>query len=144
MKTIWNGWISLAAFCLLLSGCPQPDQPPIPMAIGRSSLTEISGDELERYVADSSGPVLVEFGVDFNCERCESMRDDVVRLAASYINKADIVRVDFTGNPALVAQYGGTVCPTYVLFNNGQPVSIHSFPTTIESLESELASLIVD
>ncbi|TWU35626.1 hypothetical protein Q31b_50610 [Novipirellula aureliae] len=36
---------------------------------------------------------------------------------------------------------GGTICPTYVLFDQGQPVMTCSFPVSIDLLEGEMLRL---
>ena len=125
----------------LLSGCSESPRQIAPATFG-PPLTEIPGDELKEYVATSEKPVLVEFGVDFNCGRCESMKPDMVQFAQKYKEDAHIVRVDFTNNVDLVSEYGGTVCPTYVLFDDGRPVLVESHPTSVDLLESALVQLI--
>jgi len=51
--------------------------------------------------------------------------------------------VDFNANASLVAQLGGTICPTYVLFQNGEPVLTRSYPISMDLLEGEVARLTV-
>ena len=66
------------------------------------------------------------------------------KLAEKYQDSVDVVRVDFANNVDLVAKYGGTICPTYVLFEKEQlePVFTQSFPTSGDVLEAELLALL--
>ena len=139
MKTVTR--ISIV-FCFALLGCSESPKQAAQATFGLTPLTEIPGTELKEYVATSQKPVLVEFGVDFNCGRCESMKPDMAQIAEKYRETAHVVRVDFTNNVALVSEYGGSVCPTYVLFDDGQPVLVQSFPTSVDLLESALVQLI--
>ena len=103
----------------------------------------VSGADLRDYVQSTETPVLVEFGVDFNCPRCEQTKSEVVRLRDSLEGKVDVVRVDFNANVQMVSQLGGTICPTYVLFDQGKPLMTRNFPVSIELLEGEILRQIV-
>lgn len=106
------------------------------------SLPVVRGSQLESYVAKSERPVLVEFGVDYNCPRCQQVRSNVVQLGERLADRVDVVRVDFNANAALVSQLGGTICPTYVLFHDGRPVLARSFPVSVDLLEGEVERLV--
>ncbi|QDT10064.1 thioredoxin family protein [Stieleria marina] len=105
------------------------------------SLTTVRGSELQSFVAESELPVLVEFGVDYQCERCRQMKQPVVDLGGQFEGRAKVVRVDFNTNAKLVSQYGGTICPTYVFFQGGEPVRTESFPISADLLASHLESM---
>jgi hypothetical protein len=107
------------------------------------SLSVVSGSQLRRFVHESELPVLVEFGVDFNCPRCQQVKSDVVALSERLDQRVEVVRVDFNANASLVARLGGTICPTYVLFQNGEPVLTRSFPISMDLLEGEVKRLTV-
>ena len=112
--------------------------------VSKAPLTEIAGADLEQFIESSELPVLVEFGVDHNCGRCDSMKPQVTLLADKYKGNAKVLRVDFSSNVELVTKYGGTICPTYALFEPGQlnPVFVQSFPTSSDMLESSLLSVL--
>ncbi|MEM7454863.1 MAG: thioredoxin domain-containing protein [Planctomycetota bacterium] len=135
--------IQFLFFLCLFSGCAETEDN-TPVLFARPALPEVSGAELASYVADSQRPVLVEFGVDYNCGRCESMKPDVLQLAEKYKTGASVVRVNFTANVDLVTELGGNVCPTYVLYNQGEPVMVRSHPTSYDLLESDLLNLLPD
>ncbi len=105
------------------------------------SLPVVRGSQLNTYLQGSESPVLVEFGVDFNCPRCAQTKSDAVRLREALEGNVDVIRVDFNANAQMVAQLGGTVCPTYVLFDQGEPVITRSFPVSMDILESEILRL---
>ena len=131
--------LSLAA-CVLATivGCGVSHEGPTTTDGIGFGLPVISGSQLNEYVQASESPVLVEFGVDFNCPRCAQTKSDIVRLRETLEADVDVVRVDFTANAQTVAQLGGTVCPTYVLFDQGTPVMTRSFPVSIDLLEGEV------
>ena len=136
-----------SATCILaFSGCGQPEKTSKNSDTGsaqheqasESKLTVISGKDLQGLVGKSSEPVLVEFGVNFNCVRCDTMRPQMERLADDFEGRAKVVRVDYTANRRLVAQYGGTICPSYVLFHQGKPLVTRSYPTSADLLAADL------
>ncbi|QDV45850.1 Thioredoxin-1 [Stieleria neptunia] len=136
--------MSLALLTCLLAmilGCGTGSQESTTEFVNEVGLPTVSGRELERFVQASQVPVLVEFGVDFNCPRCAQTKSDVVRLRESLEGKVDVIRVDFNANAQMVAKLGGTICPTYVLFDHGQPVLTRSFPVSIDLLEGEILRL---
>ncbi|MEE2938406.1 MAG: thioredoxin domain-containing protein [Planctomycetota bacterium] len=105
------------------------------------SLPVVRGSQLDKYLQGSESLVLVEFGVDFNCPRCAQTKSDAVRLREALEGNVDVIRVDFNANAHMVAQLGGTVCPTYVLFDQGTPIITRSFPVSMDLLESEILRL---
>lgn len=119
-------------------GCQPSLDTPTEAPIKDASLEVVSGSQLRKFVRDSELPVLVEFGVDYNCPRCQQVKTDVVALSERLDDRVKMVRVDFSANAGLVAQLGGTICPTYVLFQNGDPVLTRSFPISIDLLEGEV------
>jgi len=116
--------------CLLVAmvGCGVTYEEPTTSDAIEIGLPVVSGSQLNKYVQASEKPVLVEFGVDFNCSRCAQTKSDVVNLREALQGDVDVIRVDFNANAQTVAQLGGTVCPTYVLFDQGEPIMTRSFP----------------
>lgn len=141
-RFLYDYWLCFGLLGICLLGCGQPTNSldeDLPVS---ASLPVVSGSQLQQFISSSTIPVLVEFGVDFNCERCRSMKPDLVDLAERYRGKAEVVRVDYGSNLDLVAQYGGTICPTYVLFENGKAVEVRSYPTSQHLLEGKLIDLL--
>ena len=102
----------------------------------------ISGAELETLIRQSSEPVLVEFGVDFACHRCDQMKPQIIQLAQQFEGQAKIVRVDFNANHQTAVRYGATICPSYVVFDQSRPVSSRGFPTSADLLSLDLESVL--
>lgn len=102
------------------------------------ALPVIRGSELPEYLRASGLPVLVEFGVDFNCSRCAQTKYEVESLRESLRGDVDVVRVDFNANAQLISRLGGTICPTYALFDGEKNILTRSFPVSIGLLESEV------
>ena len=119
-------------------GCGVADQERTTTGATEIGLPVVSGSRLNGYVQASDSPVLVEFGVDFNCPRCAQTKSDVVRLREALEGDVDVIRVDFNANARTVAELGGTICPTYVLFDRGAPVLTRSFPVSMDLLEGEI------
>ena len=106
------------------------------------SLPVVNGSQLESYVAQSGIPVLVEFGVNFQCERCRQMKTPILDLADRFEGRVDLIRVDFNANAGMVSRLGGNTCPTYVLFQDGKPIQTESFPVSADILESHLNTIV--
>ena len=115
-----------------------------PLAESDSRLPVVSGPSLETRIRSSERPLLVEFGVNFGCYRCDRMRPDMTRLSRDFKGRVDVVRVDFNANRQLAAQFGTTVCPSYVLFNRGSVVAKRSFPTSADLLATDLRSILTN
>ncbi len=129
----------------LIGGCgPNMSRPISHDRLKTSYLPVVSGAELETRVQRSGRPLLVEFGVDFGCHRCDQMRPEMTNLARDFEGRADVLRVDFNSNRQLAARFGTTICPSYVLFDRGQVVAKRSFPTSADLLASDLVSILVN
>lgn len=131
----WTIAAQIVLACLL--GCV-PSEPIAEVG----SIPSILGSELQDFLTQSDLPVLVEFGVDYRCERCAQMKPSVVDLGQRFEGRVNVVRVDFNSNVKLVSELGGSICPTYVFFQDGEPVRTESFPVSTEILESHLQSMI--
>ena len=130
------------AICIAMAtllGCTQPDTSENEEL---RSLPVISGALLEDYVAQSAVPVRVEFGVDFQCDRCRQMKTPILDLADRFEGRAELIRVDFNANVKMVSQWGGNICPTYGLFHHGNPILAESFPVSADILESRLSDIV--
>ena len=151
----FTGWFMLVS--IAISGCN--NAPPIESDntanTANSNATEhrkgtanlvdlpvISGAELETLIRQSSQPVLVEFGVDFACHRCDQMKPQIIQLAQQFKGQAKIVRVDFNANHQTAIRYGATICPSYVIFDKTRPVRTRGFPTSADLLSLDLESVL--
>ena len=127
------------ALLVSLNGCEpspaardtyRPEFPPILVA---------SSEQMQELIETSERPVVVEFGVDIGCARCDEMRSQVAELAQELKGAASVVRVDYNANRQLAAQYGATICPSYVIFQQGQIVSTRTYPTSADMIRIDLS-----
>lgn len=135
-----------ALLVLAVSGCgshvSQPGPPSDRMMTTASSLPVVSRGELESLVKEGKRPLLVEFGVNFGCSRCDQMRPEMTSLAQRFEGQADVVRVDFAANRQLAVQLGATICPSYVLFDKAGVARARSFPTSADLLAVDVESVL--
>ena len=153
--TRFTGWFMLVS--IAISGCD--NAPPVESdntantansnAVehrkGTANLVDlpvISGAELETLIRQSSQPVLVEFGVDFACHRCDQMKPQIIKLARQFEGQAKIVRVDCNANHQTAMRYGAMICPSYVIFDKTRPVRTRGFPTSADLLSLDLESVL--
>ena len=132
-----------AAILLSLLGCN-----PTPAARDRHHLEPpptiaVTSAQMQELVESSDSPVVVEFGVDIGCARCDDMRRQVAELSRNLEGTAQVVRVDFNANRELAAQFGANVCPSYVIFDQGQAISAHSYPTSADLIRIDLESRVL-
>ena len=135
----------LMLVCIALVGCDtSPTSGPmtaIDYRAGEQALPVVSGAELDSLIRHSKLPVLVEFGVDFGCPRCDQMKSEMAHLAQQYEGQATVVSVDFNANRQTAVRYGATICPSYVVFDRSHAVRTRSFPTSADLLSTDLESV---
>ena len=140
-------WKMLAALLLwtssALPGCVEaPSSPAVRVPSGTSEveIRNVDGIELRALVADADRPVLVEFSVLSGCYRCDDMRSPIRQKTADMQQHADVVRIDFNSNRRLAEQVGATVCPSYVVYSQGQVVSVRTWPTSADFVAGDVAA----
>ena len=101
-------------------GC-QPASRSAPV-IETVDLPRISAATFEIEVINSPQPVLVEVAVDYGCPACEAMKPHVTKVAEQVGSDIKIVRLDHRSNREFAHQFGASVCPSYLIFNEGQLV----------------------
>ena len=111
----------------------------IPQSRGYQSIPEF---ELMELVSTSQEPVLVEFGVDFNCPRCEEMAPVLNDLGERFGDQVKIVRSSYDRSSTLQAQLGLNVCPSYLIYLDGNLVDRHVGPAMLPVLSSKLLRLV--
>ena len=126
----------------LITGCYSNIESKTGAQEPKTTLPTLSGDQLFDYLSRSDSPVLVEFGVDYNCPRCADNQSKVINLQKSLDGTVKVIRIDYNLNLALVNELGGTICPTYVLFNDRQPILTRSYPFSVDLIESEIYSML--
>lgn len=130
-------WISLATAigALPTVGCSQS---PSPAAIRPAAAAYVPAANFKQLLTSSAEPVLVEFGVETGCARCDELRSQVERLADQFSGRAKVRRINLNAERALAAEMGVTICPTYIAFVEGQEVFRISYPTSGDLITSQL------
>jgi thioredoxin len=91
-------------------GSPPPSQP-----------VWVSDRKFRKVVLKAEVPVLVEFGAVW-CLPCRKMVPALNALAADFVGRALVVRVDIDADPYLAQDLGVDSLPTTILFQDGRPV----------------------
>ena len=143
----------LVAFFLtipVLSGCTDdppsalPILPPLPVQARtrEAELREVNRNELQTLVEASDRPVLVEFSVLSGCYRCDDMRSAIRQKVVDIERHADVVRIDFNLNRSLAHEVGATVCPSYVVYSQGQVFRVRTWPTSADFVADDVATAV--
>jgi thioredoxin 1 len=122
-----------------LVGCSQP----APKLADRSTAAaNVTANELRSLIANSNKPVLVEFGVEVGCFRCDELRPQIEKLAEQYAGRATVCRVNLHMDRQFASQLGVAVCPTYIAFVDGQERFRISYPTSGDLIGDQLAGVL--
>src|SRR3954466_13043630 len=100
------------------------------------ALNPVTNDTFTAEVLESERPVLVDFWAAW-CPPCRAMNPILDELHAER-DDVKIVSVDADSEQELVARYGVLGLPTFVLFDNGAPVTQLVGARPKKRLESEL------
>jgi thiol-disulfide isomerase/thioredoxin len=137
MMRLRSMWISLATIigALPTVGCSQSPPPAAtrPVAAGYIAVVDF-----KQLLESSAAPILVEFGVETGCARCDELRPQVEWLAGQFSGKAKVRRINLNAERTLAAQLGVTICPTYIAFVDGQEAFRTSYPTSGDLIASQL------
>lgn len=93
-------------------------------------------DEFATVVDGDCELTLVEFCVPTGCARCDQMRSSIDQLAVDCQEQLTVRRVNLREQPALAWEFGVTVCPSYVVFRDGQEVYRAAYPVSADLISS--------
>lgn len=82
---------------------------------------DVSENEFQQEVLDSSMPVLVDFTAEW-CAPCKMLSPIVDEIATQYEGKIRVVKVDADANQNVMQQYSVMGLPTLILFKGGEAV----------------------
>lgn len=86
-----------------------------------SKALEVSENSFDAEVINSKTPVLVDFWASW-CMPCIRQAPIVDDIAAEFVDKVKVVKVDVDSNRALAAKFAIRGIPTLLILNNGQVV----------------------
>ncbi len=82
-------------------------------------MNEITQDNFEQEVLQSTMPVLVDFYADW-CAPCKALKPTMQNLEAEYEGKAKIVMANLDDNQDLSVAFNIASIPLVVIFNKGE------------------------
>jgi thioredoxin 1 len=82
-------------------------------------ISNISQDDFQKEVSESSIPVVVDFYADW-CGPCKMVSPTLEKLSAEYEQRVRFVKVDVDDNPELASQFGIMSIPTVMFFAGGK------------------------
>ena len=101
----------------------------------------VSDATLERVVADSEVPVLVDFYADW-CGPCKIMAPILDELAQGRAGEVLVIKLDTDRNPAMVTRFGIHAIPTLVLFWKGREAARQPGAVPRQRLEALVDSVL--
>jgi thioredoxin 1 len=83
------------------------------------NVKEFTDGNFDAEVLKSSEPVLVDFWAEW-CMPCRALAPTIAKLAADYVGKVKVGKVDTDSNRDISIKYGINAIPTVILFKDGQ------------------------
>ena len=106
-----------------------------PMRLDRP--IKLDDDTFQRTVGESEIPVLVDFYADW-CGPCKMMAPYVDELAAKYVGKALVAKVDTDHSQRAAAPFNIRGIPTTIVFRNGTALTQKAGAMPLAGLEELL------
>jgi thioredoxin len=84
-----------------------------------SQIVQATDQSFENEVLSSASPVLVDFSAVW-CGPCKKLEPVVDEIAAEYVGRLKVVKVDVDHSPTIAAKFGVLSVPTLMFFRGGQ------------------------
>lgn len=85
----------------------------------------VTDQDLEKVVAESEVPVLVDFYADW-CGPCKMMAPILDELAHDHAGRVLVAKLDTDSNPTMAVKYAIRGIPTLIVFREGREAARHS------------------
>ena len=106
-----------------------------PMLLDRP--VRLDDETFERTIAESEIPVMVDFYADW-CGPCKVMAPSVDQLAAKYIGRAIVAKLDTDRAQRTAMAFQIRSIPTVIVFDGGKPVAQQTGAVPFPTLEALL------
>jgi thioredoxin 1 len=110
-----------------------------------ADLLNITDDNFETEVLQSSEPVLIDFWAVW-CGPCRMIAPIVEEMSGEYAGKAKIAKLDVDANPNVAMKYGIRSIPTILIFKDGKVVEqiVGAVPKQklVNALDAHLAAVV--
>lgn len=101
----------------------------------------LSDDDMERVIAESDVPVLVDFYADW-CGPCRALAPTLEAVAEANQGALSVVKVDIDESPDLAGRYEIQSIPTLVVFQGGELVGRIAGLVSRSELDRQLEGLL--
>ena len=89
--------------------------------MSQQPVRELNKDTFDRYVKDSTLPVLVDFWAEW-CAPCRVVAPSVERLAAEYTGRLRVAKLDIDAEPEIAQRFDIRAVPSLLIFKHGEVI----------------------
>ena len=108
--------------------------------MSHEALCEFTDSNFSDEVLSSDLPVIVDFWAEW-CGPCKMLTPIFETLAADYVGKIRMGKVNVDNNPQIAAKYGIVSIPSLLFFQGGKVVEQHTGLLAAPALKSKIAKV---